>query len=65
MRADELAAFLAKGGLRTWPIDYPVIPRGQDRVRIIFHVDNTEDQIEELARLICCWAEGALTREIS
>lgn len=46
----QLANFCA------WAIDYPVVPQGTARVRLVFHANNTIEQVEELARLVCGWA---------
>ena len=46
----QLANFCA------WAIDYPVVPQGTARVRLVFHADNTIEQVEELAKLVCGWA---------
>lgn len=41
----------------TFPIDYPVVPKGRSRVRLTFHAANTESQVDGLVAAICDWAQ--------
>ncbi|EPQ29759.1 uncharacterized protein PFL1_02978 [Pseudozyma flocculosa PF-1] len=52
--ARPLAAFLRQRGLLGRPICYPTVPKGEDRVRICLHADNT---VEDVDRLVGCIAE--------
>jgi 8-amino-7-oxononanoate synthase len=52
-------------GLNCFPIDYPVVPRGFNRLRIVFHATNTEAEVEHLANSICEWAQEMLLLEES
>jgi len=39
--------------IRLYPIKSPTVPVGQERVRIVLHAHNTDDQVEMLVKLIC------------
>ena len=58
-----LSAHCHFAGYCVWPIDYPVVPKGQGRTRVIFHADNTIEHVERLIGLITEWAELMLKRE--
>uniref|UniRef100_A0A0B7KAQ2 Aminotransferase class I/classII large domain-containing protein n=1 Tax=Bionectria ochroleuca TaxID=29856 RepID=A0A0B7KAQ2_BIOOC len=45
------------------PINYPVVPKGKSRVRIVFHARHTNAQLDALADSICTWAEEMLAIE--
>ena len=47
----------------TFPIEYPIVPRGQSRVRVAFHASNTESQVEGLVSTICEWAQEMIEIE--
>lgn len=50
-------------GFSVYPISFPVVPKGKDRVRIIFHAQNTDEQVKDLAACIGAWAEEMLDIE--
>lgn len=58
-----LCYHLQLAGINCFPIDYPVIPRGMNRLRIVFHATNTEAEAERLANGICEWAQEMLDIE--
>ncbi|KAL1861071.1 hypothetical protein Plec18170_001586 [Paecilomyces lecythidis] len=58
-----LSAHCHFAGYCVWPIDYPVVPKGQGRTRVIFHADNTFQQVQHLIWLIMEWAELMLKRD--
>ena len=60
-----LCYHLQLAGISCFPIDYPVIPRGMNRLRIVFHATNTEAEVEKLANSICEWAQEMLDIEAS
>ena len=39
-----------------FPIEYPAVPKGQSRVKLTFHANNTETQVDALTSAICEWA---------
>lgn len=43
---------LSKGSIRLFPIKSPTVPIGQERVRIILHAHNTDEQVKWLCNLI-------------
>jgi 8-amino-7-oxononanoate synthase len=54
---------LQMSGMFAFPIDPPVVPRGTGRIRLVLHAENTEAQVEALARAICEWAKEMLDIE--
>ncbi|KAL5046587.1 hypothetical protein BDW71DRAFT_181933 [Aspergillus fruticulosus] len=50
-------------GICAFPIDYPVVPKGQARLRVVFHATNTVSEVEKLAGAICDWAQEMLDLE--
>lgn len=46
-----------------FPIDYPTVPKGQGRIRLMFHGANTEAEVEGLATTICNWAKEMIDIE--
>jgi 8-amino-7-oxononanoate synthase len=46
-------------------IGHPIVPRGTERVRLVFHVNHTDAQVEALADAICEWAQEMLSLEDS
>lgn len=55
-----LSVHLQAAGFAAYPIIYPVVPKGTDRIRVILHAHNTDEQIKGLANCICEWAEEML-----
>ncbi|KAJ6149148.1 8-amino-7-oxononanoate synthase [Penicillium samsonianum] len=55
-----LAIHLQLAGYSVYPISFPVVPKGSDRIRIIFHAQNTDSEIQGLAQCTCEWAEEML-----
>ncbi len=51
---------LVFANLSTFPVAYPTVPPGSDRVRITFHSSNTEDEVEQLVNAICEWVQEML-----
>ncbi|KAK0623890.1 pyridoxal phosphate-dependent transferase [Immersiella caudata] len=52
-------------GFAAYPIDFPVVPKGTSRVRLVFHAANTEAEVEGLAQCIAAWAEEMVDIEES
>lgn len=46
-----------------YPIDFPVVPKGAPRVRVVFHNHNTEAEVEGLAHTLYEWAQEMLDIE--
>lgn len=38
-----------------FPVDHPIVPLGQSRLRIILHARNTEDEVTRLVDAIFSW----------
>ena len=58
-----LAFHLQRAGFSAFPIYFPVVPKGAERVRLVFHASNTDAQVEALVSCICAWAEEMLEIE--
>ncbi|KAK7757581.1 hypothetical protein SLS62_000596 [Diatrype stigma] len=43
-----------------FPIEYPVVPLGQGRLRVTLHASNTEEQVKSLVGAIYAWVEEML-----
>jgi 8-amino-7-oxononanoate synthase len=56
---------LQLAGFNCFPIDYPVVPRGSNRLRVVFHAHNTVAEVEGLATALCEWAREMLDIEES
>lgn len=48
----SLATHLQSAGLDVRPILYPTVPKGGERLRIVFHAFNTMDEVKRLAGLL-------------
>jgi len=48
----KLAEQLQQAGLDIRPILYPTVPRGGERLRIVIHAFNTDEEIDQLIRLL-------------
>jgi 8-amino-7-oxononanoate synthase len=46
-----------------FPVPCPIVPLGQDRLRIILHAENTEVQITGLVNALFAWAEEIIAIE--
>ncbi|KAH9933640.1 PLP-dependent transferase [Epithele typhae] len=58
-----LADVLDAGGYALTPIPFPVVPRGEERIRVVVHAGNTEAEIDEFVARICVWAREFAARE--
>ena len=56
---------LVFANLSAFPVEYPTVPQGTGRVRIMFHSSNTEEQVERLVNAICEWGQEMATIEES
>ncbi|KAL8700932.1 MAG: hypothetical protein Q9224_000734 [Gallowayella concinna] len=60
-----LSFHLVRDGINGTPIVFPVVARGEDRVRIFLHAHNTYDEVKFLVKSICAWAEEMMEIEAS
>lgn len=51
----SLQHFLNERGYTAQAFTFPVVPRGQDRIRIVIHANNTDDDIRAFISLIREW----------
>ncbi|KAJ2988511.1 hypothetical protein NUW58_g3939 [Xylaria curta] len=51
-----LAFHLQLAGYCIYPLDHPVVPKGQSCIRLIVHGANTEAQIDGMVKSTCEWA---------
>ena len=58
-----LVFHLQLNGVSAFPIDFPTVPKGQSRIRLMFHGANTESEVEFLATTICNWAKEMIDIE--
>jgi 8-amino-7-oxononanoate synthase len=54
---------LLLNGINAYPMAFPVVPKGQSRIRLVFHAHNTPDQVNKLVAVICDWAKEMLEIE--
>lgn len=59
-----LVFHLAFRNFSAYPVEYPVIPKGQSRIRLVFHSNNTKEQIDELVSAICSWGQEMVEIEL-
>jgi 8-amino-7-oxononanoate synthase len=57
-RPRALCVHLLAHGLNAYPISWPVVPKGTDRVRVCVHAGNTREQIDALVNASIAWAAG-------
>jgi 8-amino-7-oxononanoate synthase len=48
-----------------FPIDHPVVPKGTSRVRLVFHANNTMEEVDKLVASLVDWAQEMLDIENS
>ncbi|KAG0365809.1 aminotransferase [Gamsiella multidivaricata] len=54
-RVNALSQQLIKAGLNVKPIRFPTVPKGKERVRICLHSHNTQEQVDQLIRIVQAW----------
>lgn len=64
-QAYYLSFHLVRDGINGTPIVFPVVARGEDRVRIFLHAHNTKEEVLKLVESICTWAEEMIEIESS
>ena len=57
-----LADFLDNLGYALTPIPFPVVPRGEERIRVVLHAGNTKEELDEFITRLLQWA--ALTQQM-
>lgn len=45
------------------PVGYPAVPKGTERIRLLFHAHNSNEEVERVAGAICDWAKEMLEIE--
>lgn len=50
-------------GFSAFPVEYPTVPKGQSRVRLAFHANNTETQVDGLVDAVGKWAHEMIEIE--
>ncbi|RYP67343.1 hypothetical protein DL771_007287 [Monosporascus sp. 5C6A] len=46
-----------------FPVEHPVVPLGQGRLRVILHASNTEDQVQRFVDAVFAWVEEMIEIE--
>ncbi|KAK8074180.1 class II aminotransferase/8-amino-7-oxononanoate synthase [Apiospora phragmitis] len=54
---------LLSHGFNSYPFAFPVVPKGQSRVRLVMHAHNTSEQITRLVAVIGDWTREVLDIE--
>lgn len=47
----------------TVPVGFPAVPKGTERVRLVFHAHNNDEEVERIAGAICDWAKEMMEIE--
>ncbi|OBT66209.1 hypothetical protein VE03_04349 [Pseudogymnoascus sp. 23342-1-I1] len=55
--ADALSIGLLVNKITAYPVAYPTVPKGQKRVRLVFHAGNTESDLNKVLATIGEWLE--------
>jgi 8-amino-7-oxononanoate synthase len=55
--ARPLALYLQQRGFLVRPITHPTVPKGQNRVRVCLHANNTKEEITSLLDNVQAWIE--------
>ncbi|KAL8721905.1 MAG: hypothetical protein Q9225_001501 [Loekoesia sp. 1 TL-2023] len=63
--ANYLSFHLVRDGINGTPIVFPVVAKGEDRVRIFLHAHNTHEEVITLVDSICSWAKEMMEIEAS
>ncbi|KAI1291194.1 class II aminotransferase/8-amino-7-oxononanoate synthase [Xylaria venustula] len=50
-------------GFKVLAVDYPVVPKGTNRIRLVFKAHHTDAQIESFVDAVCEWAQEMLEIE--
>ena len=58
-----LFCHLQLSGICAFPIGYPAVPKGQSRIRVIFHGCNTEADVDKLVTSLCKFAQEMIEIE--
>ncbi|PNY26686.1 5-aminolevulinate synthase [Tolypocladium capitatum] len=58
-----LVFHLQLSGICAFPIDYPAVKKGESRIRVMFHSDNTEAQVDALVTALCGFAQEMIDIE--
>lgn len=64
-RCVDLRNKLFRNGFLAHSARYPAVPKDAERVRVVIHVDNSEDHIEGLVKAIIEWACDELNEKQS
>ena len=59
-----LVFHLAFKQFTAYPVEYPVVPKGQSRVRLAFHANHTREQIDDLISATSSWAQEMIELEL-
>ena len=56
---------LLMSNISALPVDYPSVPKGKSRIRVMFHAGNTEEEVSYLANTLCDFAKEMIGIEES
>jgi len=60
----HLCYHLLQANISAFPVSYPVVPKGEGRVRLVIHAINTREEIDFLVKNIFHWAEETYLAQI-
>lgn len=60
-----LSFHLQLAGYAAYPVYFPIVPKQQERVRLVIHAGNTEEEIRGLVASICSFGKEMLEIEES
>lgn len=63
--AKPLALHLQERGFLVRPITHPTVPKGQDRVRVCIHTDNTEEEITGVLECLKGWIDSNANHSVA
>ena len=58
-----LAFHLAFSDFCVLPLEHPAVPKGQSRLRLTFHANNMESEVEGLVSTVAGWAQEMMDLE--
>ncbi|KAB8227465.1 pyridoxal phosphate-dependent transferase [Aspergillus alliaceus] len=58
--ARKLAQFLHQAKYWVNPVNFPLVAKDKNRIRIVIHADNTKSQMESVVCLVMEWARGQM-----
>lgn len=61
----KLFSHLALAKICAFAVQHPTVPKEHPRVRLVFHANHTESQVERVISVVCEWAQAMIDAEQS